>query len=157
MQVPWKGMGMRSVPDFLPHMIPVQTTPPGGTFGGAVRAGNGVSIRTEVITDSATRMELVVYHSPALIHGLLMVEVLSPFEKEVQRFFFGYRCMTCETVYLVPSQVHNEGELQHYMGHLCDPSELRRAVRNARNRGRSDGEIIMEGMGGKWWYETMPK
>src|ERR1039458_2201071 len=132
---------MRRVPEFLPFDIRVPCQSSNGMLPSALS-----SIQV------STRMEFVLYKSPALIQGLLMTEVLSEENQEVQRYFFGYRCSTCETTFLVPQQVRREEELYQFLRHKCDPSEIRRAVRNARRFGCSDDEDVMENVRGGWSY-----
>ena len=116
-------------------------------------------------TQSAVVMEFVLYTSPAMIHGLLMTEtiteyardyILGNFEPKIERFFFGYSCSQCKEIFLIPSQVRTERDVYDSLRHSCDPSDLRRAVRNAREIGRERGEVIMEGMNGRWWVENHP-
>lgn len=140
---------MQRVPHFLPDTIFVYTSPNRLVSVGAIRTGNDVSSAVVV----PTMMRFVMYSSPAIINGLLMTEVMVPDKSEVQRFFFGYRCSICETVFLVSSRPRREYEVVLEMGHPCESSELRRAVRNAREMGRERGEYIMEGPDGRWWPE----
>lgn len=98
------------------------------------------------------QMTLVLFQSPALIQGLLMTEV-KMVNDEIQRFFFGYRCIGCETIHLIHDRVRREEDVYEFTRHQCDPSEIRRAVRNARHLGLERGEHIMEGMNGKWYPE----
>lgn len=138
---------MRRIPEFLPpvlwdvhshYMFPV----------GAIR--EGMDIPTHYVPD--TQMVLVLFESPALIYGLLMTEVKLANDK-IERFFFGYRCVGCERIYLVEDHIRRVGDLHHVMRHRCDPSELRKAVRNARFVGLERGENIIEGPDGNWWAE----
>jgi hypothetical protein len=45
--------------------------------------------------------------------------------------------------------------LYEFSIHQCDPSEIRRAVRNARNLGRSRDEYVMEHYSGGFSYGKM--
>jgi len=145
---------MRKIPEFLPPTIQVFNNRYANVLGGAVGVGNNVCTTSQVV--APTQMELMLYSSPALIHGLLMTQVKMA-DGDVQCFFFGYCCVACETVYLVHNRIRQAEDLYEFSIHQCDPSEIRRAVRNARDLGRSDNEYIMEGFGGKWWYEDRHK
>jgi hypothetical protein len=131
---------MKKVPDLLPPSVQTLAQ----SYGNAL----GQSYTEEVVC-----MDFVLYSSPALIQGLLMTEVLEPGDEEVRRYFFGYKCRVCKTVSLVPSHVRSDRDLWESMRHKCDSSEIRRAVRNARDLARERGEYIVEGMNGKWWTE----
>lgn len=148
---------MRRVPEFLPPMIRVMTNP--HITGGVMLPGNGVDSKPIPIVSDA-HMKFVIFQSPALINGLLMTEIttesaLGSYDRtpRIERFFFGYQCGICEEVFLVPTQVRREEDLQFTMRHPCEQSELRRAVRNARRMGLERGEHIMEGPDGRWWPE----
>lgn len=145
---------MRRVPEFLPPTINAYNNHHANVLGGAVGIGTNVVDASRIV--APTQMKLMLYQSPALIHGLLMTQVKVA-DDEVERFFFGYRCVACDTVYLVHNRVRMKEDLYEFTQHECDPSDLRRAVRNARDLGRSDNEYIMEGFGGKWWYEDRNK
>ena len=141
---------MRRVPEFLPPTINAYNNRYANVLGGAVGIGTNVVDTSHVVIP--TQMELVLYQSPALIHGLLMTQV--KIDNNIQCFFFGYRCVACDTVFLVHDRIRMSQDLDEFTQHECDPSDLRRAVRNARDLGRSDNEYIMEGFGGKWWMAT---
>lgn len=136
---------MKRIPDFLPQMIRVWTQPE-MTYG-AMTGMTNKEIDTSIRSNS-TIMEFVLFSAPAIIHGLLMTEVLGEArfnESDVVRFFFGYKCRTCQEVHLVPQQVRCEGDLYEWMRHKCDPSELRRSIRRARQLGCSEDEFVVEG------------
>jgi hypothetical protein len=76
-------------------------------------------------------MELVVYTSPDPIHRLLMTDVIMA-DDRIERYFFGYKCKTCEEVYLVPDSVHSENDLLDWMRHVCDSCQITRTIRRAR-------------------------
>ncbi len=101
---------------------------------------------------SSTEMLLVLFSSPALIDGLLMTEIKTSGE-QIERTFFGYRCVGCDKIYLVHHRIQNSWDLREIENHQCDPSNLRRSVRNARHLGLEKGEHLMEGIGGRWWPE----
>lgn len=65
---------MRRVPEFLPPTIHVWTNPPKNGLGGAIAAGTHVNAKHPIVTP--TLMNLMTYQSPALVHGLLMTEIL---------------------------------------------------------------------------------
>ncbi|CAN5950991.1 unnamed protein product [Sphagnum jensenii] len=107
---------------------------------------NQQEINTSVSANS-TIMEFVLFSAPSLIHGLLMTEVLGEArfnEPDVVRFFFGYKCRTCQEVHLVPQQVRCQDNLYEWMRHKCDPSELRRSIRRARQLGCSEDEFVVD-------------
>ena len=147
---------MRKIPEFLPPIIDVFMNRNANVMGGAVGVGTNIVDTSQVV--APTQMELMLYSSPALIHGLLMTEVLDEGKSEqenrpcVERFFFGYRCVACETVYLVHDRIRQAEDLYEFSIHQCDPSEIRRAVRNARNLGRSRDEYVMEHYSGGFSY-----
>ena len=143
---------MRKVPEFLPPTLNVFTNRHANVLGGAVGVGTDVWMTSQFV--APTQMILLMYQSPALIHGLLMTQVKMA-DGDVQCFFFGYRCVACETVYLVHNRIRQAEDLYEFSIHQCDPSELRRAVRNARHFGLERYERIIEGMNGKWWTEKM--
>lgn len=143
---------MRRVPEFLPDTIQTHSSVRTGGLGSAVL--NGDSIYSSIFPVAPTQMVLTLFHSPALIHGLLMTEVRIG-SRETERFFFGYRCVGCEKIYLIPSGVDRKEHLHEFMSHLCDPSEIRRAVRNARHLGLERNEYLVEnGMTGEWGAEN---
>jgi hypothetical protein len=147
---------VRKIPEFLPPIIDVFMNRNANVMGGAVGVGTNIVDTSQVV--APTQMELMLYSSPALIHGLLMTEVLDEGKSEqenrpcVERFFFGYRCVACETVYLVHDRIRQAEDLYEFSIHQCDPSEIRRAVRNARNLGRSRDEYVMEHYSGGFSY-----
>jgi hypothetical protein len=145
---------VRKIPEFLPPTIQVFNNRYANVLGGAVGVGTNIVDTSHVV--APTQMELLMYQSPALIHGLLMTQVKMA-DGDVQCFFFGYRCVACETVYLVHNRIRQAEDLYEFSIHQCDPSEIRRAVRNARHLGLDRGEEIMEGFNGKWWPETRRK
>jgi hypothetical protein len=145
---------MRKIPEFMPPTIQVFNNRYANVLGGAVGVGTNIVDTSQVV--APTQMELLMYQSPALIHGLLMTQVKMA-DGDVQCFFFGYRCVACETVYLVHNRIRQAEDLYEFSIHQCDPSEIRRAVRNARHFGRDRGEYIMEGFDDKWWPETRRK
>jgi hypothetical protein len=109
-------------------------------------------------------MDLIVFPSPALVNGLLMTEVayedrfLSSkgelkTRQRVERFFFGYRCGGCREVFLIRKDTRDMFQIERDLCHDCDPSDLRRSVRNAREMARERDEYIMEGANGGWWPE----
>jgi len=148
---------MRRVPEWLPEVLAWHN------YNNRTRLAGAAVPGFEVLAypaPAATRMDLIVYESPALIHGLLMTEITTernwndPNKKQrIERFFFGYRCGCCREVFLIREHTQRMEELERDIGHECDPSDLRRAVRNARDMGRERGECIMEGTNGYWWPE----
>lgn len=56
-------------------------------------------------------------------------------------------------IFLVPKDVRNWQDLHDSLRHLCDSSDFRRAVRNARDMAREEDEHIIEGFDGRWWPE----
>jgi hypothetical protein len=111
---------MRKVPEFLPPTINAYNNRYANVLGGAVGIGTNVVDTSHVAVP--TEMKLMLYASPALIHGLLMTQVKTA-DGEVQCFFFGYRCVACETVYLVHNRVRMKEDLYEFTQHECDPSE----------------------------------
>jgi len=142
---------MKRVPEFLPPTINAYNNRYANVLGGAVGIGTNVVDTSQVAVP--TEMKLMLYTSPALIHGLLMTQVKMA-DGEVQCFFFGYRCVACETVYLVHSRVRMKEDLYEFTQHECDPSELRRSVRNARELGCDRNEYVWEGFNGNWGHEV---
>ena len=140
---------MRKVPPFLPPTINAYNNRYANVLGGAVGVGTDLCMTSQFV--APTQMELMLYSSPALIHGLLMTQVKMA-DGDVQCFFFGYRCVACETVYLVHNRIRQAEDLYEFSIHQCDPSEIRRAVRNARNLGRSRDEYVMEHYSGGFSY-----
>lgn len=144
---------MRRVPKFLPSSVQVWSKEYTG-YSAMIPMG---SVMVPNQRDVPTLMQLVLFQSPELIHGLLMTEVLvgsadDPHSK-VERFFFGYRCSTCNTIFLVQRGVMTINELHHFLAHQCDPSDFRRAVRQARDIAREEDEHIMQSSDGRWWPE----
>jgi hypothetical protein len=140
---------VRKIPEFLPPIIDAFMNRNANVLGGAVGIGTNIIDTSHVV--APTQMELLMYQSPALIHGLLMTQVKMA-DGDVQCFFFGYRCVACETVYLVHNRIRQAEDLYEFSIHQCDPSEIRRAVRNARNLGRSRDEYVMEHYSGGFSY-----
>jgi hypothetical protein len=126
-------------------------------MGGAIPSGTDILRFPE---PPPTRMDLIVYSSPAIINGLLMTEITSESNwndpnkrQKVERFFFGYRCAGCQEVFLIRKEARRMEHIERDIRHECDPSDIRRAVRNAREMGRDRDEYIMEGFDGRWWPE----
>lgn len=139
---------MRKVPEWLPNSILCNTS----TVSHGVRSG--AIMPTESFDVSIpSRMLLILFEAPALIDGLLMTECQIG-SRQTQWYFFGYRCVGCGKIYLVDIRTRNEFDAQRYAQHQCDPSELRRATRNARYLALERGEYLMEGHNGDWWAET---
>lgn len=148
---------MRRVPEWLPEVLAWHNWRNRQTMRGAIPPGNDVFALPD---PPPTRMDLIVYESPALIRGLLMTEITTernwndPNKKQrIERFFFGYRCGCCREVFLIQKHTHSVDMLDRDIVHDCDPSDLRRAVRNAQEMGREKDEYIMTGHNGYWWPE----
>lgn len=150
---------MRHVPEWLPEMLAWRNPYNRRTDvrSGAIPAGTDIFKLQE---PPPTLMALIVYDSPALINGLLMTEITternwndSDKKQKVERFFFGYRCGGCREVFLIRKDTRGMEDLNRDLHHDCDPSDLRNAIRNARDLGCERGEYIVEGFGGKWWTE----
>lgn len=153
---------MRRVPEWLPEVLALHNpyNRHADVRSGAIPAGTDIFKFPE---PPPTRMDLVVYDSPALVNGLLMTEITSDNnwnfpnkDFRVERFFFGYRCGGCREVFLIHKNTRRMEDLGRDLFHDCDPSDIRMAVRNAREMGRERGEYIMEGYGGKFWTESRP-
>ena len=148
---------MRRVPEWLPEVIAWRNPYNRSRMGGAVPLGISVFSMPE---PPPTRMDLVVYQSQSIINGLLMTKVIMDRNwndpnrnPRVERFFFGYRCGGCGEVFLVRNDARQVESLDRSIFHDCDPSDIRRAVRNARELARERGEYIMEGMNGERYPE----
>src|SRR5580658_7000186 len=96
----------------LPKVIVVLDLTP--MRGGAMCPGDDLSIVAVDTTSKA--MELMMFHTPAPIHGLLMWErerqrisfdgnASFPPPRQVNLFFFGYKCGKCKEVYLLSDSV----------------------------------------------------
>jgi hypothetical protein len=111
----------------LPKIIQVYDAPK--IPCGAMHPGNDVS--TVVCCDSNRKvMELVMFNTPALIHGLLIWErekqrlsfskdASFPPPRHAEHYFFGYKCSRCKEIYLLPDSVKKTDEIPAAMQHEC--------------------------------------
>lgn len=152
---------MRRVPEWLPEVLAWHNWRNRSRMDGAFCPGHDIF---KIPVPSATRMDLIVYESPSMISGLLMTEALleenwygqneiwgnRTKKHRVVKSFFGYRCGGCRDVFLVHKDARRIEDLDRDLVHECDPSDFRRAVRNARDMARERGEYIMEGLNGEF-------
>ena len=153
---------MRRVPEWLPealawHNYRNRYRP---ISGGAIPPGFDAMFTYP--EPPPTRMDLIVYPSPGMVAGLLMTETThargwypESNQPPTEMWFFGYRCSGCHQVFLITKNTRRLEEIERDIYHECDPSDLRRAVRNARELARDRGEFFMEGSNGAWWPERL--
>ena len=110
---------LEHVPGWMGPVIRIYSDPPlpYGAITDGTRFDPSIVQREDIV------MDFVLYTTIDPVHGLLgferIVELPDKVEPELQRYFFGYHCLTCGQVFLVPDWVKDSGDLHRAMRHDC--------------------------------------